>query len=136
MIAKRKESGESGEGLYYRIIIRPKEEFVTFRFHDVGTADGELIRLSGQSAIGTWDTHAWLISKTSAHMENGNLVPDSRDIERLFDKLGSKPVHVKGDIFEMPGTSKISEQFRWYGALGGTTSHHSEKKAQAHRKIS
>lgn len=53
MDIKRKEPGERGEGLYYRIILRPKEEFVTFRFHDVGDEGGELIRLSGQTAIGT-----------------------------------------------------------------------------------
>lgn len=65
----REKPGVKGEGKYYRIVVRPKEEFVTFRYHDVGEKDGDLQRLAGKRASGSWNTQAWLINKNSAHIE-------------------------------------------------------------------
>jgi hypothetical protein len=31
----RKKPGTTGEGKYYRIVVRSKEDFVTFRYHNV-----------------------------------------------------------------------------------------------------
>jgi len=31
----KKKPGRTGEGKYYRIFVRSKEDFVTFRYHDV-----------------------------------------------------------------------------------------------------
>ncbi len=64
---KRAKPGTKGEGDYYRIVVRPKEEFTTFRYHDVGDK-GHIIRLAGKRSSGSWDTQAWLISKGDAHV--------------------------------------------------------------------
>jgi len=95
----RKDPGEGQEGDYFRIVVRPKSEFTTFRYHDVGDP-GHIIRLAGKRRTGTWDTHAWLISKRDAHVEGESLIPDTKDARELFESLASKPKHVEGDIFE------------------------------------
>ena len=98
---KRAEPGSSGEGDYYRIELLPSEEFMTFRYHDVGEK-GHLVRLAGKRKDGSWDTQAWLIGKTDAHIEGGRLVPDNEDARNLLESLGGKPRHKEGDIFSVP----------------------------------
>src|SRR5262245_42537376 len=95
----RAQPGTQGEGEFYRIVVRPREEFVTFRNQDVGEPGG-LERLAGKRPSGSWDTQAWLVSKQDAHVEGDRLIPDSTEARNLFAKLGSEPRHVKGDIFE------------------------------------
>src|SRR5437667_3336181 len=68
----RKKPGTTGEGEYYRITVRPKEDFVTFRTQDVG-GPGHIQRVGGKRSSGSWDTQAWLISKEDAHAEGGEL---------------------------------------------------------------
>lgn len=122
----RKEPGEAGTGDNYRIVIRPKDEFVTFRYHDVGEKSGDLERLAGKRPNGSWDTQAWLVNKKSAHIENGRLMADTDDVQDLLDELGSVPRHVKGDIFEAKDRPNIPEhekptlaqQARWAGSAG------------------
>lgn len=63
----RKKPGTAGEGKYYRIVVRSKEKFVTFRYHDVGEPGG-ILRLAGRRSSGSWDDQAWLISKQMAHV--------------------------------------------------------------------
>jgi hypothetical protein len=96
---KRAKPGTKGGGDYFRIIVRPKDEFTTFRYHDVGEK-GHIMRLAGKRSSGTWDTQAWLISKEDAHLEGDALVPDNEDARRLIETLGSKPKHIKEDLFE------------------------------------
>lgn len=96
---KRSKPGTKGEGDYFRIVVRPKEEFATFRYHDVGEK-GHILRLAGKRKSGSWDTQVWLISKEDAHIEGGTLVSDTEDAKKLIEGLGTKPKHVKGDIFE------------------------------------
>jgi len=43
----RARPGTKGEGNFYRIVVRPKGEFVTFRNHDVGKK-GHLPSLAGR----------------------------------------------------------------------------------------
>ncbi|AEE95599.1 hypothetical protein [Mahella australiensis] len=95
----RAEPGEGGEGDYYRIIVRPKEDFVTFRNHDVGEP-GHIIRLAGKRRNGSWDTHAWLISKKDARIEGESLIPVTQDAKEVIEALASKPKRIEGDIFE------------------------------------
>lgn len=141
----REKPGEEGGGNYYRVVVRPKEEFVTFRYHDVGEKDGDLQRLAGKRQSGSWDTQAWLVSKKSAHLEGEKLVADTDDVMKLLDKLGSEPKHVKGDIFEAKDRPDVPEyakptpaqqkarmeniekaqQARWAGSAGGRSSHRS-----------
>ncbi len=61
----RAKPGTKGGGKYYRIVVRPKEEFVTFRYHDVGRP-GHVQRLAGKRSSGSWDDQSWLISKEDA----------------------------------------------------------------------
>src|SRR5437868_3537515 len=74
---------------FYRIEVRDKDDFVTFRNQDVGEPGG-IERLAGKRASGSWDTVTWLVDKDFAHIENGYLIPDKKDAKELFEKLGSK----------------------------------------------
>ena len=96
---KRAEPGTQGEGEYFRIVLRSKDEFTTFRYHDVGDK-GHIQRLAAQRSNGSWETQAWLISKGDAHIEGDGLVADTDDARKLIAGLGSKPKHVEGDVFE------------------------------------
>ena len=105
----RERPGVKGEGDFFRIIVRPKEEFITFRNQDVGKP-GHIQRLSGQRKSGSWDTQAWLISKGDVHVENNKLIPDTEDAKEVLAELGSEPVYVKGDIFEAKPRPNIPEE--------------------------
>jgi hypothetical protein len=105
----RKKPGTTGGGEFFRIEVRPKSEFVTFRTQDVGEPGG-IERLAGKRPSGSWDTQAWLVSKQDAHLEGNKLVPDTQDARDLFGKLGSEPVHVKADIFKAKDRPNIPER--------------------------
>jgi len=127
----RKKPGTGGEGEFYRIVVRPKEEFQTFRTQDVGKPGG-LERVGGKRESGSWDTQAWLVSKRDAHIEGDKLVPDSAGARDLFAKLGSEPVHVKGDIFEAKDRPNVPEREKPTAAQRRAR-HENIKKAQAAR---
>jgi hypothetical protein len=104
----RKKPGTTGEGNYYRVVVRRKDDFVTFRNHDVGDRGG-IQRLAGKRSNGSWADQAWLISKEMAHVEGASLVPDSPDAEKILDEIG--PVkHVKGDVFRGHPRKNIPER--------------------------
>ena len=105
---KRAKPGTKGEGDYFRIAVRSKEQFTTFRYHDVGEK-GHILRLAGKRSSGSWDTQVWLISKEDAHIEGDTLVADTDDARSVIEALGSKPKHVKGDIFEAKDRPNIPE---------------------------
>jgi hypothetical protein len=105
----RKRPGTTGEGEFYRIEVRPKSEFVTFRNQDVGEPGG-IERLAGKRQSGSWDTATWLVSKKFAHIEGDHLVPDHNEAKKLFKELGSMPKHVKGDIFKAKDRPNIPEK--------------------------
>jgi hypothetical protein len=105
---KRAKPGTKGEGDYFRIIVRSKDEFATFRYHDVGDK-GHILRLAGKRSGGSWDTQAWLISKDDAHIENDTIVADTDDAKNLIETLGSKPIHVEGDVFEAKDRPNVPE---------------------------
>lgn len=103
----REKPGEAGGGEYYRIIVRPKEEFETFRYHDVGER-GHIQRLAGRRSSGSWDDQAWLISKRDARVEGNKLVAKTDDAKEILDTYG--PVtHVEGDIFQGHPRKNIPE---------------------------
>lgn len=106
---QRAKPGTKGGGDYFRIVVRPKEQFVTFRNQDVGDP-GHIQRLAGKRGSGSWSTQAWLVSKQDAHIENGSLKPDSSDAKDLFKKLGSQPKRVKADIFEAKDRPNVPEK--------------------------
>lgn len=105
----REKPGESGQGNYFRIVVRDSDQFSTFRYHDMGSY-GHIQRLAGKRSSGSWDTQAWLISKQDAHLEGDELIADSDDARDLLDTLGSKPKHLKGDIFEAQDRPNIPEE--------------------------
>jgi hypothetical protein len=106
---KRAKPGTKGEGDYFRIVVRPKDEFVTFRYQDIGKP-GHILRLAGKRQSGTWDTQAWLISKHDAHLSDGKLIADTDDAKEILDNLGSKPKQVKEDIFEAKDRPNVPEE--------------------------
>lgn len=105
---KRAKPGTKGEGDYFRIDVRSKEQFTTFRYHDVGEK-GHILRLAGKRSNGSWDTQVWLISKDDAHIEGDTLVADTDDARGVIEALGSKPKHVKGDVFEAKDRPNVPE---------------------------
>jgi hypothetical protein len=105
---KRAKPGTTGEGDYFRITVRPKEEFSTFRYQDVGEK-GHIQRLAGRRSSGSWDTQVWLISKEDAHIEGDTLIPDTDDARNLIEGLGSKPTHVEGDVFNAKDRPNVPE---------------------------
>ena len=96
---RRAKPGERGIGDYYRIIVRPKQEFVTFRIQDVGRK-GHTQRLTGKRSSGRWDTQAWLISKKDAHIQGRRLVADNSNVKKILSNLSTSPTRVEGDIFK------------------------------------
>lgn len=95
---KRKAPGSTGKGKFYRIEIRPKYEFKSFRIQDVGKKGG-LERLAGRRKSGSWDTVTWLVEKSKAHIERGHLKFDSAKDASILKQIKGPIVHVKGDIF-------------------------------------
>lgn len=105
---RRAKPGTKGEGDFYRIEVRPKSEFITFRYHDVGK-QGHIERLAGKRTSGSWDTVAWLIGKSDAHIEGNKLVPDSDDAREVIEALGSEPRLEKADIFTAKDRPNVPE---------------------------
>ena len=104
----RKRPGAGG-GKFYRIEVRPKSEFVTFRTQDVG-GKGHIERVAGKRSSGSWATAAWLIGKEDAHISGRKLVADSRDAKNLLKKLGSEPVRSAGDRFKAHDRPNVPER--------------------------
>jgi hypothetical protein len=52
----------------------------------------------------------WLISKEDAHVVGEKLVPDTEEAREVLAKLGSEPVHVKGDVFEARPRRNVPER--------------------------
>jgi hypothetical protein len=106
---KRKKPGTQGGGEYYHVVVRPKDEFVTFRTQDVGEP-GHIQRVAGKRSSGSWDTVKWLISKADAHVETGRLAGNTEAARKALAALGSKPVHVKGDVFKAKPRPNVPER--------------------------
>ncbi|MBO0789595.1 MAG: hypothetical protein J2P36_01420 [Ktedonobacteraceae bacterium] len=130
---KRAKPGTTGEGEFFRIVVRPKEEFTTFRYHDVG-GPGHIQRLAGKRQSGSWDTQAWLISKQDAHIENESLIADTDDAREVIGALASKPVHVKADVFEAKDRPNIPEKEKPTPAQKRARSENIEKAQEARRQ--
>jgi len=131
---KRAKPGTTGESDYFRIVVRAKDDFTTFRTQDVGDK-GHILRLAGKRSSGSWDTQAWLISKDDAHLEGGTLVPDTEDASKLIETLGTKPKHVKGDVFEAKDKPNVPERKKPTEAQQRAR-RENIKKAQAARRAS
>lgn len=109
MTHKRAQPGTKGGGEFYRIVVRPKGQFTSFRNHDVGDAKG-LERVAGHRSSGSWATQAWLVSKDMAHVENGILIGDHPDAIKLIKSLQTQPVQKKMDVFEARDRRNVPER--------------------------
>lgn len=105
----RAKPGSTGEGNFFRIVVRPKQEFTSFRIQDIGDK-GHIERLAGRRSSGSWDTQAWFISKSDAHMESKRLVADTDDARKVIDTLQTEPKHIKGDTFEARDRRNVPEK--------------------------
>ncbi|MGE5073641.1 MAG: hypothetical protein ACM3MF_09455 [Anaerolineae bacterium] len=128
---KRQRPGAGG-GNYYRVEVRSKEDFVTFRTQDVG-GKGHIQRLAGKRESGSWATVAWLIGKEDAHVSGRKLVADSADAKQVLDKLGSQPVLRSGDRFDAKDRPNVPERAKPTAAQKRARSTNI-KKAQATRR--
>ncbi|HEX7651382.1 MAG TPA: hypothetical protein VF439_01535 [Candidatus Paceibacterota bacterium] len=113
---ERKKPGTAGRGAFYRIEIRPKAGFTSFRTQDVGKKGGlERIagrRPSGRRPSGSWATAVWLVSKKNAHMTpSGRLVIDTaKERASLKKAIRGRISHVKEDIFSAHPARNIPER--------------------------
>ncbi|KUK76984.1 MAG: Uncharacterized protein XD93_0605 [candidate division WS6 bacterium 34_10] len=106
---KRAKPGTKGKGDYYRIVVRDKNQFSSFKTHDVGDKGG-IQRIAGHRPSGSWDTQAWLISKKMAKKVGDTLESIDKDVKKVLKELGSKPKHLKGDIFEAKPRPNVPEK--------------------------
>lgn len=127
----RKRPGAGG-GKFYRIEIRPKSAFKTFRTQDVGET-GHLERIAGKRSSGSWDTVTWLVAKEDAHVAGGKLVITDPKAKTLLKQLKGPIVHHKGDIFTAHPRANVPEKAKPTPAQKRAQSKNI-KKAQAARK--
>ena len=99
----------AGSGKYYRVEVRPKSEFISFRTQDVGRK-GHIQRIAGKRTSGSWSTVTWLIGKEDAHVQDGRLVADTPGARQLMAQLGSRPVHTQGDRFKAKDRPNVPER--------------------------
>jgi len=132
---QRAKPGTGEAGRYFRIVVRPRQEFVRFRYQDVGSPGG-LQRLAGRRTSGSWSTHAWLVSKDFAHIEGDSLVADNKDAKDLMETLGSKPIREKGNIFKAKDKPNIPEKAKPTTAQTRSRSENIKKAQAAARRQS
>jgi hypothetical protein len=100
----------AGGGAFYRIEVRPKGEFTSFRTQDVGKKGG-LERLAGRRSSGSWATATWLVSKKHAHVRGGRLIIDNAKERASLAKAIRGPVtQVKGDVFRAHPAKNVPER--------------------------
>jgi len=128
----RKKPGTGGKGRFYRIVVRPKSEFSSFRNQDIGK-NGHIERLAGKRKGGSWDTQSWLIAKSDAEIKNGTLIGKTLDARKIISQLSSKPRKVKGDIFKARPRKNVLERLKPTRAMRRAEMRNI-KKAQAARR--
>ena len=132
-VEARKKPGMGGEGKFYRVTVRNKNDFVMFRNHDVGEK-GHVERVAGKRANGRWATVSWLIDKNEAHISRGILVGDNKDVTDVLSKLRKKPRHLKGDIFEAAPRVNVPEKSKPTAAMKKAQMKNIKKAQIARRK--
>ena len=133
MKKRRAKPGTRGKGRYYRVVVRPKSGFKSFRVQDVG-GHGGVERLAGKRAHGTWDTQAWLIPKSQAHVSSGTLVGNTAKIKGILRKLGSKARRVKADVFRAKPRRDIPESRKPTAAMRRAQRRNIKKAQRARRR--
>lgn len=131
----RKKPGSTGKGKFFRIELRPKAAFTSFRVQDVGKKGG-LERLAGHRSSGSWATVSWLVSKDNAHVNaQGKLVIDSKKERESLAKAIRGPIrHVKGDIFHAHPAKNVPEAAKPTPAMKRARAANIKKAQQARKK--
>lgn len=70
---------------------------------------------------------------TDSHVDHEHLVADSSEAKKVLSELGSRPVHLKGDLFEAKPRPNVAEDERPTPAQKRALSENI-KKAQAARR--
>lgn len=85
--------------MFYRIEVRHRKGFTTFKKDDVGKKGG-LVRVCGKREDGKWVTIRWLVSKKDAHVDaERNLILDDPRVRAMLKNIRGRIVHVKGIIY-------------------------------------
>jgi hypothetical protein len=71
---------------------------------------GGIQRVTGKRKSGSWATQAWLISKEKAQPWGQSLKANDEETQNLFNKLGSKPRHITGDIYSAKPEINVPEK--------------------------
>jgi len=87
------------DGEFYRIIVRPSEQFVDCRTLNV-TPDSHIQIVTGKRTSGSWSTHAWLIHVDDAKVEDGRLKGVSKQAKNLLKGLRLAPSQINGIVFQ------------------------------------
>jgi hypothetical protein len=130
---RRKAPGTTGKGKFYRIEVRPKNRFTSFRIQDVGKKGG-LERLAGRRSSGSWDTVSWLISKDDANITRGHLVITDKKAKSVLKQIRGPIVHVKGDVFKAHPKRNIPESAKPTSAMRRAQLRNIKKAQAARRK--
>lgn len=109
-VARNKKDDKKEQTGYFRIRVRPAENFVTFRMQQIGNP-GYIQRVAGQRKSGNWDTQTWLIPKKDARVEGNKLVIDS---EIVLGAIKGAITRVKGDMFRARPKPKSPERITKY----------------------
>lgn len=130
---QRKKPGTGGSGHFYRVEIRPKGQFTSFRTQDVGEKGG-LERVAGRRASGSWDTATWLIGKDKAHIsKEGKLVIQDAKARSILAQISGEIVHVKGDVFRAHPRN-VPEKAKPTKAMKAARAKNIKKAQKANRK--
>jgi hypothetical protein len=128
----RARPGTKGKGRYYRVVVRPKSSFKSFRVQAVGSGGTE--RLAGKRKDGSWDTQAWLIPKSHAHVSSGVLVGNNSKVKNILSKLGSKPKRTTADVFHAKPRRDIPESEKPTAAMRRAQRRNIRKAQRARRR--
>lgn len=88
------------EGTYYRIIMRPRSNFVSVR-SETPTGLNKIQQINGKAPNGQWSTQSWLVRKDGARIENEVLIGDTKAIRSLLKALNGIVQRTKGDEFKV-----------------------------------
>jgi hypothetical protein len=131
----RRKPGTTGKGKFFRIEIRPKAQFTSFRVQDVGKKGG-LERLAGRRSSGSWSTVSWLLSKEKAHVGPNHtlVIDDKKDKASLAKAISGKVKWVKGDVFSAHPAKNVPEAAKPTPAMKRAQKANIKKAQSARRK--
>jgi len=88
------------KGTYFRINVRPRNQFVEFNSEYVDKDNG-IQQIVGKKPTGEWLTQSWIIDKSAAHVKSGALIADTKSVSKLLMVLDGSIKHIEGDVFEL-----------------------------------